>query len=51
MALIYYPLDDYWTKVQFDGVVYTVGPLLVAMFFQGVLSIAFIKTKAAEEQK
>jgi hypothetical protein len=51
MAVIYYPLDDYWTKLQIEGTVYTFGALAVALFFQGVLSIAFVKTKASEEQK
>ena len=51
MALVYHPHEDYWTTYVADSFVYTLVGLLLAIFLQSVMSIAFIKSKAAEIYK
>lgn len=48
LSLFNYPLEDYWNKVIVDALVYSLVSLVIAMFLHSVMSIAFIKSKAAE---
>ena len=51
LSFSYYPLDDFWTNVSVDFANYIMAGLFVAILIQGILSIAFINTKAAEDAK
>ena len=51
MFLSSYPLDDFWTKIAIEGLVFAGGSFFLATFLNGVMAISFIKLKAAEDSK
>ena len=51
ISFSYYPLDDFWSKVSIDCAIFIISGLFVAMLIHGIIAIAFINTKAAEDAK